>query len=66
MKGYQSQANLVKKEKGDILADHHKRMKRWKKSLLSDCECTLPSIRIKALEFQKYTTRTDASVKLAS
>ena len=51
MKGYQSKANLVKDEKGDILADYHKRMKRWKNSLLSDCECTLPSIKIKGLKF---------------
>lgn len=31
MMGYQSKANLVKDEKGDILADYHERMKRWKK-----------------------------------
>ena len=30
MKGYQPKANLVKDEKGDILADYHKRMMRWK------------------------------------
>jgi hypothetical protein len=42
---------LVKDEKGDILADYHKRMKRQKKTLLSDFECTLPSIKIKGLKF---------------
>jgi len=52
MKGYQSKANLVKDEKGDILADYHKRMKRLNKSLLSHCGCTVPSIKIKGLKFK--------------
>lgn len=66
MKGYQSKANLVKDEKGDILADYNKRMKRWKKSHLSDCECNLPSIKMKCLIFWEYATKTDVSVQLAS
>jgi hypothetical protein len=48
---YQSKVNLVKDNKGDILAVYHKHMKRWKKSLLSACEYTLPSIKIKGLKF---------------
>jgi hypothetical protein len=52
MKGYQSRANLIKDNKGDILTDYHKSMKRWKKPLLSACECTLPSIKIKGLNFK--------------
>jgi hypothetical protein len=52
MKGYQSKSNFIKDNKGDILADYHKSMKRWKKSLLSACECTLPSIKIKGLNFK--------------
>jgi hypothetical protein len=34
-RGYQPQSNLVKDENGDLLADSHNILNRWKKTFLS-------------------------------
>jgi hypothetical protein len=38
-KGYQTRTSLVKDERGDLLANLHKTVNRWK-NYLSDIQCT--------------------------
>ena len=39
-KGYQPRTTIVKDEKGDLVADSHSIMARWKKLFLPAIECT--------------------------